>query len=301
MTEIELYDSGEYKKFFSKFIREKDLNKLHGLLVGICIDGKVNIEEIHQLRQWINEHKTAFSIKPFDLIYSHLLEILQDNQVDEEEIQDLLWLTNRISTWTEADLLVREGLRSLHGIFQGILADHELNELELKSLLHWLDDNDFLKGSYPYDEIETLLINVHSKGKMELQDRKLIIAFMEQFIEDNHLPVLSKEQCLELKKKFSIGAICSTNPVIEFENHNFCFTGESVRASRAEIAEIIRNAGGQFQNNVLKNTNYLIVGAKGNECWAFASYGRKVEKALQYRKKGQGIQIIHEKDFWDSL
>ena len=47
MTEIELYDSGEYKKFFSKFIREKDLNKLHGLLVGICIDGKVNIEEIH--------------------------------------------------------------------------------------------------------------------------------------------------------------------------------------------------------------------------------------------------------------
>ena len=50
-----------------------------------------------------------------------------------------------------------------------------------------------------------------------------------------------------------------------------------------------------------QKTDYLIVGNEGNPCWAFSCYGRKVEKAVELRKKGSNIQIINEDDFWNAL
>ena len=54
-------------------------------------------------------------------------------------------------------------------------------------------------------------------------------------------------------------------------------------------------------NSVSKKTNYLIVGDDGNPCWAYACYGRKVEKAINLRKEGAQIIIVHENDFWDEV
>jgi hypothetical protein len=54
-------------------------------------------------------------------------------------------------------------------------------------------------------------------------------------------------------------------------------------------------------NSVSRKTNYLIVGDDGNPCWAFACYGRKVEKAINLRKQGTQIIIVHENDFWREI
>lgn len=50
-----------------------------------------------------------------------------------------------------------------------------------------------------------------------------------------------------------------------------------------------------------KPVNYLIVGAEGNPCWKFSCYGRKVEKAVELRKEGSRLLIIHELDFHDAV
>ena len=50
-----------------------------------------------------------------------------------------------------------------------------------------------------------------------------------------------------------------------------------------------------------KRVDYLVIGADGNPCWAFACYGRKVEKAVELRKSGVRIMIIHESDFHDAV
>jgi SH3-like domain-containing protein len=44
-----------------------------------------------------------------------------------------------------------------------------------------------------------------------------------------------------------------------------------------------------------------LIGDEGNPCWVFSCYGRKVEKAIQYRKSGLPILIIHENDFWNAI
>jgi hypothetical protein len=35
--------------------------------------------------------------------------------------------------------------------------------------------------------------------------------------------------------------------------------------------------------------------------WAFACYGRKVERAYMMRREGHRVQIVSERDFWDAI
>ena len=90
-------------------------------------------------------------------------------------------------------------------------------------------------------------------------------------------------------------------PQLIIPDNLFCFTGVSYKAKRSEIKEIVESKGGKFKNTVVKETNYLIVGNGGNPCWAFSCYGRKVEQAVNLRKAGHGILIVHENDFWDEI
>lgn len=54
-------------------------------------------------------------------------------------------------------------------------------------------------------------------------------------------------------------------------------------------------------SSVSNKTDYLIIGADGNPCWAYACYGRKVEVAVKLRKEGGKILLVHEYDFLDAL
>lgn len=56
-----------------------------------------------------------------------------------------------------------------------------------------------------------------------------------------------------------------------------------------------------FTNSVSRKVIYLVVGNNGNPCWMFFCYGRKVERAMQLRKEGYSIMVVHENDFWDEV
>lgn len=63
----------------------------------------------------------------------------------------------------------------------------------------------------------------------------------------------------------------------------------------------MQGLGGEVVNHVSSHVDYLVIGADGNPCWAYACYGRKVEKAVQLRKKGGRILLVHENDFHDAV
>ncbi len=50
-----------------------------------------------------------------------------------------------------------------------------------------------------------------------------------------------------------------------------------------------------------KKVHYVVIGAEGNQCWAYSCYGRKVEKAIKLRKEGVRVVIVHELDFHDAV
>lgn len=57
----------------------------------------------------------------------------------------------------------------------------------------------------------------------------------------------------------------------------------------------------QYLDNVVHELDYLIIGADANRAWAYSCFGRKVEKAIELRKRGHKLLIVHEVDFWDAL
>jgi NAD-dependent DNA ligase len=95
--------------------------------------------------------------------------------------------------------------------------------------------------------------------------------------------------------------VCSACPVIQFAGMKFCFTGESSRSPRAELEATVTRLGGSVVSAPSGKVDFLIVGADGNPCWAFACYGRKIEQAMALRKSGARIVLVHENDFYDAV
>jgi NAD-dependent DNA ligase len=88
---------------------------------------------------------------------------------------------------------------------------------------------------------------------------------------------------------------------VVFQGKVFGFTGASTKYSRKEFEEIVQALGGIVARSVSKKLDYLIIGADGNPCWAYACYGRKVEMAVALRKAGARILLVHENDFHDAV
>jgi NAD-dependent DNA ligase len=84
--------------------------------------------------------------------------------------------------------------------------------------------------------------------------------------------------------------------VIKFEGKKFCLTGKFDWSfgPRSDIEQAVRDAGGETQKNVTKETDFLVIGDAGNRDWIHSTYGRKVERAVALRDAGQALAIIPE-------
>jgi hypothetical protein len=294
----------EYRMYTTKAELHKAVNTLIGLIEGINLDGVINADELTEIINWCNLHRHLESKSPFSEIIPMIDIALADNRLDDDEIQDLLWLCNRLVKSDDFDEyynMVTSSIQQLEGIIHGMLADNKLSNTEIDQLSIWMDDHEFLNGTYPFEEINSLLVSAKQDGIISDDERNMLKAFFGNFIDTRLSYNINDFEIKALQSKYSIGGICAVCPEISFENKTFSFTGTSSKANRSEIAEIIIKNSGSFNNNVTKKTDYLIVGNEGNPCWAFSCYGRKVEKAVQLRKEGSTIIIVHEKDFWDEI
>ena len=180
-------------------------------------------------------------------------------------------------------------------------ADGVITDEEIRTLNTWISSNDYLTGCYPFDEIESLLLSILNDGIVTEDERNMLKAFLSNFIDLKSSYNLNSKEIETLRKHYSISGICAICQEIEFDGNQFCFTGQSLRAKRKEIADLITSLGGKFNNSITNKTRYLIVGNDGNPCWAFSCYGRKIEDAVNRRKAGQTLTIVNEVDFWDAV
>lgn len=291
----------QYQKFTAPAEIHKAVNSLIGMLNGIKFDEQLNLDELSEVINWCNLHRKFQKKFPFSEIIPMIDAALEDDILTSEEIADILWLCENVvhhdgfNTYYD---IVTSSLQQLHGIIHGIMADNQINEKEIEMLFNWMNNNDFLNGFYPFDEIYSLLVSIKQDGVVSPDEINMLKAYLGNFIDTRTSYNINESEIKNLQEQYTIGGICVVSPNISFEGMTFSFTGKSSRAKRNEIADIIIGLGGIFNGNVTQNTNFLIVGDEGNPCWAFSCYGRKVEKAIDLRKKGHSIILVHENDFW---
>ena len=297
-------DHKPYKHFTERQRVDKAVHTLTGLLRGVAIDDELNAPEIAEVLNWCREYRELVSHAPFNELIPKLDEIMKDGVIDPDELEDLLWVCKNLSPESEYYDDITNEMQQLQGMLHGILADDHISLIEATELQKWVDEHNHMKGTYPYDELESLLMAVLADGVIDEDEQDTLQAFFEDFIQYSLAKRVSKEAkrtSVGIIKKKTLPSICATCPDIEFDAKSFTFTGSSMTAKRADLAKHVQELGGAFKPSISQKTDFLIVGAGGNPCWAFSCYGRKVEKAVELRKEGHAITIVHESDFWDAI
>lgn len=289
----------EYRTFTKPAELHKAVNTLRGIVAGISSDAVVSSAEIEELIHWCQLHANLRDRHPFSELLPRVEQACEDGVITDDEAQDILWLCNSFADNNGYYDSITSSIQFLTGLVHGIMADGVLADKEILALNTWIKGNDFLVGTYPFDEINSMLSNILADNIITEDERNQLMAFLSNIIEFKDSYNLSEKDFTDLREKYSISGICAVCPDIQIKDHIFCFTGESYRASRAEITKTIEALGGTIRSGVSKKTNYLIVGNAGNPCWAYACYGRKIETAMDLRKEGAPIIIVNETDFWD--
>lgn len=277
----------------------KQLEVLKGIFNGITADNIVSRDEANELFNWCILNKEFQGREPFSTLIPAIENALKDNEISDDELADILWIIDSFEHNDVISDIQTSMIQTLHGLLHGILADGHINNTEILALERWIEEHDFLKGTFPYDEIDSVITSILADRIISDDERDLLTALVSEFIDTSCSININRCEMDEIKKKYSVGGICAVNPDMSIRDKLFCFTGESTKVSRNEFEKFIEERGGRFQNNIVKDTDYLIIGSNGCQCWIFASYGRKVEAAQKLRKEGGKISLISEIDFWD--
>jgi len=290
-------DHSSYIQLHNRSRVDKALNTLLGLVIGIGLDGRINSSERVLFNAWLNENRALCDRHPYTELIPFVNRCLEDDILDAEEREDIKWLCHKLTSHEYYDTVTAD-MQVLHGILGGAAADGKVTKEELLALQQWLDDHEHLRLSYPYDEVDSLIMSVLKDGVVDEVESKFLQSFFSEFLsikDDKTItsPIISVEQ--------SLVGVCAVCPEIVFEGSLFCFTGASSKFTRSQFSELVLNLGGKASAGVTKHVNYLVIGADGNPCWAYSCYGRKVEKAVDMRKAGSKLLLVHEYDFHDAI
>lgn len=280
---------------------DKAIHTLEGLLQGISIDNDINDKEIEELKNWCSLNEKFLNKQPFKDLIPYIIEALEDKQLDSEEKEHIYDLCHYLDNGSQFYDIVTSDLQRLQGILHGIMADNEISDQEIRKLDEWISMNSHLMGHYPYDEISSLILTVLEDQIITTEEKNRLKVYFNEFIEVGSTTTIDGKEIQKLKENIHVNGITTSNPEITFNNKIFCITGKFIDKKRSEVAEAIKNLGGKIVTGISEKVNYLIIGSSGNKCWAYSCYGRKVESAMTLRKKGLGIQIIKEEDFWDAV
>lgn len=290
-----------YRLFTGPAELHKAINTLRGIVAGISTDSSVQASEIAELANWCSLHEDMECMHPFSEIIPVVQKACEDGIITDEESKDILWVCSSFAASGSYYDDITSSIQFLAGMIHGMLADNELSDAEIKSLNAWIKSNEFLAGTYPFDEINSLLTSILSDHVITEDERNTLLAFLGNVVEFKDSLNLNEKDFCDLREKYSIDGVCASCPEIHFEGKTFCFTGEFNRGKRKEIAEKVQQLGAVSRSSVTGKTDYLVVGNAGNPCWAYACYGRKIEEAVNLRKSGGHVIIVNENDFWDAV
>lgn len=175
---------------------------------------------------------------------------------------------------------------TLIGLSKGLIADGKINQAEAEFLYGWLIQNRQASEN-------PLIVNLVEKVSSMLEDRVLDLDESAELLRILHQVSGEASEIGELAKTTTL-PINQPLPPISFEERSFLFTGTCTFGTRKQCNEATESLGGLIAKSVTKKLDYLVLGTYVTDSWAHESYGRKIEKAMEYRDDGLPIVIVTE-------
>jgi len=140
----------------------------------------------------------------------------------------------------------------------------------------------------------------HHRALSDCVATNALLEKLKEHVNNNNLDMqqLAKKRTIDLRSIQCDSFQIDQNNL--FFGKNCVFTGKLEKLSREEAAQIVVNIGGFCENNVTKNTNFLIVGGLGANT-AAEGKSNKIVKAEKMKEKGKDIQVISEETFYSII
>lgn len=181
---------------------------------------------------------------------------------------------------------------TLIGISKGLLADGVVDQSEAEFLQTWL---------------------VQSRSATENPLILNLLQRVDAMLEDSVLDADESAELMGILRKISgepseLGEIAKTStlpvddplPEIHFDGYSFLFTGTCAFGTRRQCQEATESLGGKVSKGVNKSLQFLVLGTYVTDSWAHETFGRKIEKAIQYRANGVPLAIVTEEHWAES-
>lgn len=289
----------EYLPFTGKQRRDTALHHLEGIFNGISLDNLIAPREVIELRDWAySQERLGDKDSAIREVLERVRAAVADSKLDHEELEDLKSLCRRAKSDSVYYQCVTHAVQELHGILHGIVSDLVVSVAELRGLQTWLDDNAIFRGTWPITEVESLVVKVLGDGRIDEAEQRFLLRYFSEFA-----PSMQIERKIPplLPTELTVTGVCAVDPELFFDEKVFSFTGVSSKGPRRLFADIVAKKKGLFIDHIRDQLDYLVIGDEGNPCWAFACYGRKVERVVEMRRSGHHVLLVHERDFWDAI
>ena len=182
----------------------------------------------------------------------------------------------------------------LLGLVQGMMADGELNELEVRYLSTWLGANQDRLDIWPANVIAELVQATLQNGSIDAGERQKLVGTLKDLIANDFQEtgsVTAEPPRLPV----------NTDATVTVSGQAFCFTGEFGFGTRAACTKITEKAGGFVVDDVTRRAQYLVIGNKTSPNWLHENLGRKIQKAMRLQHEGGDIQVINEEMWLQAL
>lgn len=190
------------------------------------------------------------------------------------------------------DRLDDRQVTELIGIARGLIADGFLNDEEIGFLHKWLAATEGVSDNPLISTLMARIDAVLADGIIDPDERAEIFEAMKALTGADFVTG-------EALKSTTL-PLCDPAPDIVFPEQRFCLTGSFVFGARKDCELAVRQRGG-LPGSVRMDTAFLVIGEYASDDWIQSSYGRKIEKAVEYRdRRGLPIHIVSEAH-WQSF
>jgi len=282
------------KRFNGFRNKEKAIFGLKGILQGVVADKELNEQELIFLDVWLRSQKNLNHDGDVIDLLALIAEILEDGIITFEELDGLDKLIADILDYKNFDSGdVESRINELLGLLLGISADKIIKDSEIDALSTWLSNNKEIQDIWPANVICQRLNEILEDGIVTDEERSDLLDTVNQ---------ISGNRFEETGLAHGMATECFEDEVDEILHRDkcFCFTGKFVSGARGAVESTAIKLGANIKNDVTKDLNYLIIGTLASSDWRYSSHGKKIEKALKYKEKGQNILIVGEREWLKS-
>lgn len=183
----------------------------------------------------------------------------------------------------------------LLGLVKGVLADGALCTGEVEFLYRWMEINREIAAYWPASVIYPRIAAALADGHVDANEEKELMGLLLSLVGGNTAPMYGA------RSDATTLPLCRPKPAVEFQNRFFCFTGAFASGPRIWCEQQVLERGGSAASNITQKLSYLVIGEIGSRDWAHSTFGRKIQKAVEYRAKGVPIKIISEEHWYGCL